>query len=300
MNRQMVAEQVRKTLTILREKNQDGKLSYFVRKYIKQLNNLEGAGKVHNYLKGTTNTFYKKARPSGENRLIALGWEANETENLMTLFVTDKQSVIKKIRKVLKVLREKNKDGAYTEYIRKYEAQIDELEHADFIHNHIRGIYYELYHNHTELYEGGSDPFLHELADAEDALNVYLNLHPEAGNAYGEVPEKDLRTMLVTVDGSKIHSYEDFVSVMQKELQFPRDCEGKVDRYLDWIRDLSWFDYDRYVFTIRNARQMLQNNEHEAKELIEDFYEIIIPYWDYQYKHCDAWEIRKDIILNLE
>ena len=37
-----------------------------------------------------------------------------------------------------------------------------------------------------------------------------------------------------------------------------------------------------------------------AKELIEDFYEIIIPYWDYQYKHCDAWEIRKDIILNLE
>ena len=45
---------------------------------------------------------------------------------------------------------------------------------------------------------------------------------------------------------------------------------------------------------------MLQNNEHEAKELIEDFYEIIIPYWDYQYKHCDAWEIRKDIILNLE
>ena len=300
MNRQMVAEQVRKTLTILREKNQDGKLSYFVRKYIKQLNNLEGAGKVHNYLKGTTNTFYKKARPSGENRLIALGWEANETENLMTLFVTDKQSVIKKIRKVLKTLREKNKDGACAEYVRKYETQLDELEHAEFIHNYIRGIYYDLYHNHTELYEGESDPFLHELADAEDALKVYLHLHPEAGDAYGEVPEKDPRTMLVTVDGSKIHSYKDFVRVMQQELQFPRDCEGKADRYLDWIRDLSWFDYDRYVFTIQNTQQMMQNSEHDAKAIIDHFYRMIIPFWDHKYKHCIVCGMRKDIILNLE
>ena len=66
----------------------------------------------------------------------------------------------------------------------RYGNQLDELAHADFIHNHIRGIYYDLYHNHTELYEGGSDPFLHELADAEDALNVYLHLHPEAPAMY--------------------------------------------------------------------------------------------------------------------
>lgn len=301
MNRQMVTEQVRKTLTLLRERNLEGKLSFFIRKYIKQLNNLEGAGKIHNYLKGTTDTFYKKARPSGKNGLISLGWEANETENMMTLLVTDKQSVIKKTRKVLKVLREKSKGGTYAEYIRKYETQLDELEHADFIHNYIRGLHYDLYHHHhKELFESDNDLFVHEIAEAEDALNVYLHLHPEAGDAYGEVPEKDPRTMMVTVDGSKIHSYKDFIDVMQKELQFPRDCEGIIDRYLDWIRDLTWFGYDRYVFTIKNTQQMMQNNEHDAKELIEDFYKIIIPFWDHEYKRCIVCGMRKDILLKLD
>lgn len=65
---------------------------------------------------------------------------------------------------------------------------------------------------------------------------------------------------------------------MEKELCFPRYCDGIVDRYLDCMRDLSWLNYDSCEIHIVNQNDFLKLNIEDRENILNDFNNIILPY----------------------
>ena len=85
----------------------------------------------------------------------------------------------------------------------------------------------------------------------------------------------------IIIDGEKIKSESEFIAFMEKELCFPRPGNGIVDRYLDWMRDLSWLSFDSYEIYIINQNEFLKSNFKDRKNILNDFDNIILPYWEH-------------------
>ncbi len=117
--------------------------------------------------------------------------------------------------------------------------------------------------------------------------------------AFDQLYRNDAKELEVTIDAAKISSYKDYIDMIQIELDFPYDCEGMVDRYLDWIRDLGWLPFESYVFNITNSKDLERRNAPLLKEIVEDFDEIIIPFWDHEATDCIVGGERKDVRVNL-
>ena len=103
----------------------------------------------------------------------------------------------------------------------------------------------------------------------------------------------------VEIDGEKIKNYNDFISEMQMKFKFPRDCQGYVDRYLDWMRDLSWIKADKIKITVRNVSHFMVNNPADRKEALQDLYEIILPFWKLEADKVIVGGKKRDFTLSL-
>lgn len=84
---------------------------------------------------------------------------------------------------------------------------------------------------------------------------------------------------LVELNGSEIQSWDDYVSEIQQSFKFPTLCNESVDRYLDWMRDLSWIKKEKYMLVIHQFDKFLQHEPELKNEIILDFKEIILPFW---------------------
>ena len=105
-------------------------------------------------------------------------------------------------------------------------------------------------------------------------------------------------TKTITVDGSIVFRYRDFINIIQKEPDFPRDCEGSIDRYPDWMTDLQWTPYNRIVIRIVNSSRLA--NGYRTNEIVPDFNEHILPFWKDEYMRCIVNPTPKEIVLELE
>ncbi|MDQ0087498.1 hypothetical protein J2T12_000892 [Paenibacillus anaericanus] len=86
-----------------------------------------------------------------------------------------------------------------------------------------------------------------------------------------------------------IQSWEDYISEVQLKFKFPTTCLDSMDRYLDWIRDLEWLDKDGYVLIIYRYLDFLKDDPKLKKEIITDFTDVILPFWQ---------EEVKDVVVN--
>lgn len=84
---------------------------------------------------------------------------------------------------------------------------------------------------------------------------------------------------LIEIDGNHIQSWEDYISVIQDKFGFPTSCLDSVDRYLDWMRDLEWLGKQEYHLIITNYGMLLKHNSKLKSQIIEDFQNIILPFW---------------------
>jgi len=84
---------------------------------------------------------------------------------------------------------------------------------------------------------------------------------------------------LVELSGSEIQSWDDYVTMMQTNFRFPTTCNDSVDRYLDWMRDLSWIEKEKFILVIHQFDRFLQNMPELKSEIISDFIDIILPFW---------------------
>lgn len=90
---------------------------------------------------------------------------------------------------------------------------------------------------------------------------------------------RDNKAFVVELDGNKIQSWNGYVLAVQSKFNFPTSCTDSVDRYLDWIRDLEWLEQERFIIIINYFGEFLQKNASLKDEIMQDFEEIILPYW---------------------
>jgi len=84
---------------------------------------------------------------------------------------------------------------------------------------------------------------------------------------------------LVEINGSEIQSWDEYVSQIQQRFKFPTPCNDSVDRYLDWMRDLSWIEKENYMLVIYQFDRFFEHEPELKNEIILDFKEIILPFW---------------------
>jgi hypothetical protein len=85
--------------------------------------------------------------------------------------------------------------------------------------------------------------------------------------------------LFVELNGSNIQSWDEYVTEIQDNFKFPTTCNDSVDRYHDWIRDLSWIEKEKYILAIYNFDNFLQYQPKLKREIILDFKDIILPFW---------------------
>ena len=84
---------------------------------------------------------------------------------------------------------------------------------------------------------------------------------------------------LVEIDGKQIQSWGDYILAIQNNFKLPTPCFDSVDRYLDWMRDLDWLKKEEYILIVTNYNKFLKNDSELKKQIIADFIDIILPFW---------------------
>ena len=96
------------------------------------------------------------------------------------------------------------------------------------------------------------------------------------------LPTETGRNKIVYIDFKKIKNRKDYAETMEKALEFPRPVEGIYARYMDWIRDLSWYSYEKYDLVFYHFGRFAAKNFEDAYKIYEEFKEIILPFWDHE------------------
>jgi hypothetical protein len=92
------------------------------------------------------------------------------------------------------------------------------------------------------------------------------------------------RFHIVELKGANIQSWENYITEIQSKFEFPTTCLDSVDRYLDWIRDLDWLGKDGYMLIIHGYSDFLKEDPKLKKEIITDFTDVILPFWQEEVK----------------
>ena len=91
---------------------------------------------------------------------------------------------------------------------------------------------------------------------------------------------------ILGVDGKKCMSIYELVAGFEKELSFPRKCEGNLNRFMDWMRDLMWYDYNQYVFYVTDYHQSFLLYKSKEKGDFFDMFEEILFFWEFGAERC--------------
>jgi len=117
-----------------------------------------------------------------------------------------------------------------------------------------------------------------------DINNKVLVVGVEEINKIKKNLMSDDKTLLVELNGATIQSWEHYVSKIQDKFRFPTPCFDSVDRYLDWMRDLGWLEKEKYTLVINHFSLFLQDKSELKNDIISDFIEIILPFWQEEVK----------------
>lgn len=95
---------------------------------------------------------------------------------------------------------------------------------------------------------------------------------------------QDKNVYFVELCGSSIQTWKDYITDIGEKFRFPVDCLDSVDRYLDLMRDLDWLDAKKYILVIYEYKHFLQSNPELKNEILSQFAEIILPFWQDEVK----------------
>lgn len=81
--------------------------------------------------------------------------------------------------------------------------------------------------------------------------------------------------------GDRINTEEDYVKEMSNAFIFPHELpEMKIGWYNDYICDLLWIEHKEIILLIHNFNYMLADDMKTKKNILADFEEIILPWWE--------------------
>ncbi|MDI7743145.1 barstar family protein [Lysinibacillus fusiformis] len=90
--------------------------------------------------------------------------------------------------------------------------------------------------------------------------------------------------LFIELEGANIQSWEDYISEIEHKFKFPSSCTDSIDRYLDWMRDLDWLEKEKYILVINNYKYFLKDSKELKNDIIRDFKETILPFWQTEVK----------------
>lgn len=83
------------------------------------------------------------------------------------------------------------------------------------------------------------------------------------------------------IEGGKIRTEADYVQEMSNAFAFPHELPVmKIGWYNDYISDLMWIEQKDIVLLIHNYDLMLCDEQKLKKNILDDFEEIILPWWE--------------------
>ena len=83
------------------------------------------------------------------------------------------------------------------------------------------------------------------------------------------------------IEGAEIKTEEDYVRAMAEAFSFLHKLpEMKLGWYNDYINDLMWIEQKEIVLVINNYDLMLVDNLKLKNDIMADFEEIILPWWE--------------------
>lgn len=83
------------------------------------------------------------------------------------------------------------------------------------------------------------------------------------------------------IEGAKIRTEADYVQEMSNAFAFPHELPAmKIGWYNDYISDLMWIEQKDIVLLIHNYDLMLCGEQKLKKNILDDFEEIILPWWE--------------------
>lgn len=112
--------------------------------------------------------------------------------------------------------------------------------------------------------------------------------------------KQDDKTYVVEIEGKKCSYLPDYLNLISNLFQFPIKAKG-LDGYNDWMRDLSWINKKQIVIIIYNFQQFLQKDISSKTAILEDFNEIILPWWESEVVDCVVGgEIRRMLVYLIQ
>jgi len=93
--------------------------------------------------------------------------------------------------------------------------------------------------------------------------------------------DKNNSFYIAEIDGKEIYTLSDYLAKMSNLFQFPY-LSLSIDGYNDWMRDLDWLEKDGYILVIYNFHFFLKEDLSSRKQVIDNFYDIILPFWEYE------------------
>lgn len=90
---------------------------------------------------------------------------------------------------------------------------------------------------------------------------------------------------IVELDGEKIPTIFDLIVFLESELSFPRKCGNNVDRFCDWMQDLSWYPFEQYVFVVWNYKNFVWHKWAD-KGIFFQVFEEILRFWEFGAEMC--------------
>ncbi len=109
-------------------------------------------------------------------------------------------------------------------------------------------------------------------------------------------------TFYVTIDGERIQSWEDYWNTVSKEFRFPELPKlWKPDNhsYYDFMTDLEWIEKDKFVLEINNYEQFLRNDDALKTQIINNFRNYLLPFWEEEVERTVVGGKRKSFIVYL-
>ncbi|MBE6839018.1 MAG: hypothetical protein E7507_05685 [Ruminococcus sp.] len=86
---------------------------------------------------------------------------------------------------------------------------------------------------------------------------------------------------IAEIEGAKIKTEADYVQAMSSAFSFPHELPSmKIGWYNDYICDLMWIKQKNIVLIIHEFDLMLCDEPELKKIILDDFKEIILPWWN--------------------
>lgn len=106
---------------------------------------------------------------------------------------------------------------------------------------------------------------------------------------------------LAEIEGAGIDTEEDYVRAMASAFAFPHELPVmNLGWHDDYMQDLLWIEQKEIVMVVHNFDLMLADDPELKKVIIDDFKEIILPWWEGEVVGHMVGGVPRKFVLYLE